>query len=144
MAQTTVSIRMDDTLKKNMEEENEMHKIILPIDTKSLYYNVLNDNIKGHTCTVATPIKQGKSINPLLREVYRIPEQIDFEKHEDLIKELTKNSKSIVKINNVFVFEKLKVNEITEFFNIIDKFIEECLLKLETVPIIHPTIDSTI
>lgn len=87
-----------------------MHRIILPIDTKSLYYNVLNDNIKGHTCTVATPIKQGKSINPFLKEVYRIPEQIDFEKHEQLIKELTKNSKSIVKINNVFVFEKLKVN----------------------------------
>ena len=87
-----------------------MHKIILPIDTKSLYYNVLNDNSKGHTCTVATPIKQGKSINHLLKEVYRIPEQIDFEKHEQLIKELTKNSKSIVKINNVFVFEKLKLN----------------------------------
>ena len=87
-----------------------MHRIILPIDTKSLYYNVLNDNTKGHTCTVATPIKQGKSINPLLKEVYRIPEQIDFEKHEQLIKELTKNSKSVVKINNVFVFEKLKVN----------------------------------
>ncbi len=87
-----------------------MHKIILPIDTKSLYYNVLNDNSKGHTCTVATPIKQGKSINYLLKEVYRIPEQIDFEKHEQLIKELTKNSKSIVKINNVFVFEKLKLN----------------------------------
>ena len=87
-----------------------MHRIILPIDTKSLYYNVLNDNTKGHTCTVATPIKQGKSINPLLKEVYKIPEQIDFEKHEQLIKELTKNSKSVVKINNVFVFEKLKVN----------------------------------
>ena len=87
-----------------------MHKILLPIDTKSLYYNVLNDNTKGHTCTVATPIKQGKSINPLLKEVYRIPEQVDFEKHDSLIKELTKNSKSVVKINNVFVFEKLKVN----------------------------------
>lgn len=87
-----------------------MHKITLPIDTKSLYYNILNDNTKGHTCTVATPIKQGKSINPFLKEVYRIPEQVDFEKHEILIKELAKNSKSIVKINNVFVFEKLKVN----------------------------------
>ena len=87
-----------------------MHRILLPIDTKSLYYNVLNDNTKGHTCTVATPIKQGKSINPLLKEVYRIPEQVDFEKHDSLIKELTKNSKSVVKINNVFVFEKLKVN----------------------------------
>ena len=89
-----------------------MHKIILPIDTKSLYYNVLNDNSKGHTCTVATPIKQGKAVNPLLNEVYKIPEQIDFEKHEMLIKELIKNSKSVIRINNVFVFEKLKVNGI--------------------------------
>lgn len=93
-----------------MEEVNDMHKIILPIDTKSLYYNMLNDNTKGHTCTVATPIKQGKSINPFLKEIYRIPEQVDFEKHEMLIKELIKNSKSVVKINNVFVFDKLKVN----------------------------------
>lgn len=94
----------------NTEGVIEVHKILLPIDTKSLYYNVLNDNTKGHTCTVATPIKQGKSINQLLQEVYKIPEQVDFEKHEILIKELTKNSKSVVKINNVFVFEKLKVN----------------------------------
>lgn len=87
-----------------------MHKIVLPIDLKSLYYNVLNDNRKGHTCTVATPIKQGNSVNPFLKEVYKIPEQVDFEQHDMLIKELTKNSKSIVKINNVFVFEKIKVN----------------------------------
>ena len=87
-----------------------MHKIILPIDTKSLYYNVLNDNIRGHTCTVATPIKQGNSTNAFLKDIYKIPEQIDFEKHENLIVELTKNSKSIVKINNVFIFKKIKVN----------------------------------
>ena len=87
-----------------------MHKILLPIDTKSLYYNILNDNLKGHTCTVATPIKQGNAINPFLSEIYKIPKQIDFEKSEDLIRELSKNSKSIIKINNVFVFDKLKIN----------------------------------
>ena len=87
-----------------------MHKILLPIDTKSLYYNILNDNLKGHTCTVATPIKQGKAINPYLSEIYKIPKQVDFEKSEELIRELTKNSKSVVKINNVFVFDKLKIN----------------------------------
>ena len=87
-----------------------MHSIVLPIDTKSLYYNILNDNKSGHTCTVATPIKQGKTENPFLKEVYKIPEQIDFELHDALIKELTKNSKSVVKINNVFVFDNLMVN----------------------------------
>jgi len=87
-----------------------MHKIILPIDTKSLYYNILNDNLKGHTCTVATPIKQGKTLNRYLKEVYKIPKQIDFELHDSLLRDLIKNSKSVVKINNVFVFNKLKVN----------------------------------
>ena len=87
-----------------------MHKIMLPIDTKSLYYNILNDNLNGHTCTVATPIKQGNSLNIFLNEVYKIPKQIDFEKSSALIKDLTKNSKSSVRINNVFVFDKIKIN----------------------------------
>lgn len=89
-----------------------MHKIILPIDIKSLFYNILNDNEKGHTCTVATPIKQGKAINKELLEIYKIPNQIDFEAFPEIINELTKNSKSIVRINNVFAFEKLKVNRV--------------------------------
>lgn len=87
-----------------------MHKIILPIDTKSLYYNILNDNLKGHTCTVATPIKQGNSTNNDLMSIYKIPKQIDFEKYPDFIMELTKNSKSVVRVNNVFIFENLKIN----------------------------------
>lgn len=87
-----------------------MHKIKLPIDTKSLYYNINNDNLKGHTCTVATPIKQGKSVNEYLNEIFKIPKQIDYEQHENLVNELRKNSKSIVKISNVFVFDKIKVN----------------------------------
>lgn len=87
-----------------------MHKILLPIDTKSLYYNIQNDNLKGHTCTVATPIKQGRSTDPFLSQVYKIPKQIDFQNSEELIRDLTKNSKSVTKINNVFVFENLKVN----------------------------------
>ena len=87
-----------------------MHKILLPIDTKSLYYNILNDNPKGHTCTVATPIKQGNSLNLELNEIYKIPLQIDFQHYPDLIDSLLKNSKSTNKINNVFVFSKIKIN----------------------------------
>ncbi len=87
-----------------------MHKILLPIDTKSLYWNILNDNPKGHTCTVATPIRQGRSLNIELNEVYKIPLQIDFQKYPDLIDCLLKNSKSTSKINNVFIFKKIKVN----------------------------------
>ena len=40
-----------------------MSVIRLPIDTKSLYFNIKNDNKTGHTATVATPLKQGASIS---------------------------------------------------------------------------------
>ena len=96
--------------KANTERRIDMHKILLPIDTKSLYYNILNDNPKGHTCTVATPIKQGNSLNLELNEIYKIPLQIDFQHYPDLIDSLLKNSKSTNKINNVFVFSKIKIN----------------------------------
>ena len=89
-----------------------LNRILLPIDTKSLYYNILNDNLKGHTCTVATPIKQGNSLNKELNKVFLIPKQIDFEKNDDFVRDLVKNSKSDCKISNVFVFDKLSVNGI--------------------------------
>ena len=87
-----------------------MHRLFLPIDTKSLYLNIYNDNLKGHTCTVATPIVQGNSRNQALEQVYKIPNQINFQAYLDLIIQLISNSKSMVKINNVFVFDKIKVN----------------------------------
>lgn len=87
-----------------------MKKIILPIDTKSFYFNIKNDNATGHTATVATPIKQGNSINEKLIQVYKIPMQIDFQTKPELINELIKNSKSQIKITNVFVFKNIYVN----------------------------------
>ena len=87
-----------------------MQRIILPIDTKSLYFNIKNDNISGHTATVATPIKQGNSIDDQLMQVYKIPMQIDFQNKPELVKELTKNSKSQIKITNVFSFDNIYVN----------------------------------
>lgn len=90
-----------------------MQKIVLPIDTKSFYYNIKNDNISGHTATVATPIKQGNSINDKLMQVYKIPMQIDYQSKPELVNELTKNSKSQIKITNVFVFKNIKVNGIS-------------------------------
>ena len=87
-----------------------MQRIVLPIDTKSFYFNIKNDNISGHTATVATPIKQGNSINEKLMQVYKIPMQIDFQSKPELVNELTKNSKSQIKITNVFSFKKIRVN----------------------------------
>lgn len=89
-----------------------MQKIVLPIDTKSFYYNIKNDNISGHTATVATPIKQGNSINDKLMQVYKIPMQIDYQSKPELVNELTKNSKSQIRITNVFSFKNIKVNGI--------------------------------
>ena len=85
-------------------------KINLPIDTKSLFVNILNDNEMGHTATVSTPIKQGNALNGELSKVFQIPKQIDFNAKPKLIDELIKNSKSRIKINNVFVFDKVSVN----------------------------------
>lgn len=87
-----------------------MKKIVLPIDKKSLFLNIYNDNEIGHTATVSTPIRQGNSINQKLFNVFEIPKQIDFSFKPKLIDELIKNSKARIKINNVFAFNKLSVN----------------------------------
>lgn len=87
-----------------------MQKIILPIDTKSFYYNIKNDNVSGHAATVATPIRQGNSINDKMIHVYKIPMQIDFQVKPELVNELIKNSKSQIKITNVFMFKNIYVN----------------------------------
>ncbi len=87
-----------------------MHKICLPIDTKSLYMNILNDNESGHTATVSTPIKQGNSTNDKLMDVYKIPKQISTKDKPDLVEQLLKNAKSKVRINNIFIFNNIYVN----------------------------------
>ncbi|MBQ2909887.1 MAG: hypothetical protein IJE53_03700 [Bacilli bacterium] len=87
-----------------------MQKITLPIDTKSLFLNIFNDNESGHTATVSTPIKQGNSTNERLMQIFKIPKQINFNFKPKLIDELIKNSKSRIKINNVFLFDKISVN----------------------------------
>lgn len=90
-----------------------MSKIILPIDTKSLYLNILNDNLTGHTATVATPLKQGNSYNKELGRLLEIKEkEVEFQDKPELINEMLKNSKSKIIIKKVFVFDKISVNGI--------------------------------
>ena len=50
-----------------------MSMIRLSIDTKSLFFNIKNDNERGHTATVATPLKQGSVARPELFEIEKIP-----------------------------------------------------------------------
>lgn len=85
----------------------------LPIDTKSLHYNIRNDNKIGHTATVATPLKQGKSFKEDLGQIYTIPKTINFDHLPNLIREFVKNTKAKIKITHVFVFDKLSVNGIS-------------------------------
>ena len=89
-----------------------MSRFILPIDTKSLYYNIKNDNFKGHTATVSTCIVQGNTTNKELMNIYKINKQIHLSNRGELIDQITKNSKSSTKINNLFVFKNIKVNGI--------------------------------
>ena len=88
-----------------------MKIVKLLIDEKSLYLNINNDNQKGHTPTVSTAIKQGRTLNKNLEQIYKIPKQVGFIPDE-FRKELLKNSKSVIKIQNVFCFNKISANGI--------------------------------
>lgn len=89
-----------------------MSIIRLPIDVKSLYFNIKNDNETGHTPTVATPLKQGASIHDELSRIVEIPENIDSYNREELISKIQSKSRVQAKINNIFVFDRIAVNGI--------------------------------
>ena len=56
-----------------------MDKVVLPIDKKSLFLNIFNDNEYGHTATVSTPIKQGNSTNKKLAQIFKDVQMIILE-----------------------------------------------------------------
>ena len=62
-----------------------MSVIRLPIDIKSLYFNIKNDNEKGHTATVATPLKQGASVHEELSKIHCIPHNINDYSRDSLV-----------------------------------------------------------
>ena len=86
--------------------------IRLPIDIKSLYFNIKNDNESGHTATVATPLKQYGSVNQELAKIRNIPENINRFSKEELIGQLQSKSRAEAKIDGIFVFDKIAVNGI--------------------------------
>lgn len=88
----------------------KMSCIRLPIDIKSLYFNIKNDNKTGHTATVATPLKQGASIHEELAQIVNIPENINIFSREDLISQILSKSRAQAKINGVYVFDRISVN----------------------------------
>ncbi len=84
--------------------------IRLPIDLKSLYFNIKNDNESGHTATVATPLKQYGGVNEELIKILDIPENISRSSKEGLVGQLLAKSRAEAKIKNVFVFDNIAVN----------------------------------
>lgn len=85
-------------------------KLRFLIDTKSLYLNIKNDNASGHTATVATPIKQYNSWNNDLIDIFKLPENINKGSRENIVGKLLSKSRAKVKINNLYVFDKISVN----------------------------------
>lgn len=86
--------------------------IRLPIDIKSLYMNIKNDNKSGHTATVATPLKQGSSVHEKLSHILEIPELSDQITREELVTLILSKSRAEAIIPNVYVFDKIRVNGI--------------------------------
>lgn len=86
--------------------------IRLPIDIKSLYLNIKNDNESGHTATVATPLKQYGSVHEELLPIFDIPENINSISKEELIGSLLMKSRAEAKIVYVCIFDKISVNGI--------------------------------
>lgn len=84
--------------------------IRLPIDLKSLYFNIKNDNQSGHTATVATPLKQGKTVHNELAQIYNLPENVGIKSREGIIAQILKNSRAEAIIPHVYVFDKISVN----------------------------------
>lgn len=90
-----------------------MSVIRLPIDVKSLFFNIKNDNKTGHTATVATPLKQGASVREELSHITEIPENINSFSREELISKILAKSRAQAKIIGLFVFDKFSVNGVT-------------------------------
>lgn len=90
-----------------------MSVIRLPIDVKSLFFNIKNDNKTGHTATVATPLKQGASVREELSRITEIPENINSFSREELISKILAKSRAQAKIVGLFVFDKFSVNGVT-------------------------------
>lgn len=84
--------------------------IRLPIDIKSLYLNIKNDNESGHTATVSTPLKQYGSVHEELLPIFDIPDNINPSSKEDLIGSLIIKSRAEARIVKVCVFDKISVN----------------------------------
>lgn len=82
----------------------------IPIEIKSLFFNIKNDNERGHTATVSSILKQCGSIHEDVAQINNIPENIKSISREGIINEILRTSRAEAKINRVCCFNKVSVN----------------------------------
>lgn len=82
----------------------------IPINRKSLYFNIFNDNLKGHTATVSTPIKQGGSISETVSLLKKIPSGLTQYSKDNLTLKIVSKGDTKVSIPQIFVFNRFSVN----------------------------------
>lgn len=87
-----------------------MSRFIFPIDTKSLYLGIENDNEKGHTATVSTNLKQGSTVKPELALFQNSLSNIPLFQEDSAVYQCLKNSKAKCRITNILIFDKVYVN----------------------------------
>lgn len=86
-----------------------MSSFSFDLDTKSFFFNIGNDIGSGHSPTVATALKQGNTTQPALKKFQENASNITLN-CPTMIEECTKNSKSVVRINNILVFNNIYLN----------------------------------
>lgn len=85
-------------------------KYRIPIEIKSLFFNIKNDNERGHTATVSSILKQNGSIHEDVARIEMVPENIHASSRVGIINHLAQNSRAEANINKICCFDKISVN----------------------------------
>lgn len=85
-------------------------KYRIPIEIKSLFFNIKNDNERGHTATVSSILKQNGSVHEDVAQIERVPENIHISSKVRVINLLAQKSRADAIINKVCCFDKISVN----------------------------------
>lgn len=85
-------------------------KYRIPIEIKSLFFNIKNDNEKGHTATVASILKQGGVVREDVAQIEFVPENICKSSRNGIVGEILQSSRAEAKINRVCCLDKVSVN----------------------------------
>ena len=87
-----------------------MEKFNFKIDSKSLFFGIINDTGGGHTATVSTNLKQQSTTKKELEYFLSLRNEINIEGNDYLINECSSKSKSKVKIIKCLFFKEILVN----------------------------------